>query len=239
QDSVDLGWKLEACLRGWGGPELLRSYQVERRPVAIRNVQEASGNLRRMLGPRLQKPPREAFKPGPEGDRARREFGDAYTKEMAREWFANGIHLGYRYEGSPIVVPDGTPEPPDTVSTYTQTARPGHRAPHAWLADGRSTLDLFGRGFVLLRFGSRPAPADGIRQAAADKGVPLEVVDIDDLEIGKLYENQLVLVRPDGHVAWRADVEPSSAEAIIEVVRGAGATSGLSAATPAVQVAAT
>jgi hypothetical protein len=238
QDSVDLGWKLEACVRGWGGPELLRSYEVERRPVAIRNVQEASGNLRRMLGPRLQKPPREAFKPGPEGDRARREFGDAYTREMAREWFANGIHLGYRYEGSPIVVPDGTPEPEDTVSTYTQTARPGHRAPHAWLKDGRSTLDLFGRGFVLLRFGSKPALADGLKQAALDRRVPLEIVDIDDAAIAKSYENRLVLVRPDGHVAWRADAEPGSPEAVIDVVRGAVPRSGLRAETPQLRLAA-
>jgi 2-polyprenyl-6-methoxyphenol hydroxylase-like FAD-dependent oxidoreductase len=238
QDSVDLGWKLEACLRGWGGPGLLRSYEVERRPVAVRNVQEASGNLRRMLGPRLQKPPQEAFAPGPDGDRARREFGEAYTKEMAREWFANDIHLGYRYEGSPIVVPDGTPEPPDTVSTYTQTARPGHRAPHAWLEDGRSTLDLFGRGFVLLRFGSEPCSADGLKQAALDRQVPLEIVDIDDAEIAKLYENRLVLVRPDGHVAWRADSEPASPERVIDVVRGATSVSDLKLEMPPLKIAA-
>jgi hypothetical protein len=226
QDSVDLAWKLEACLRGWGGPELLRSYEIERRPVAIRNVQEASGNLRRMLGPRLRKPPADAFQPGPEGDRARREFGEAYTQEMAREWFANGIHLGYRYEGSPVIVPDGTAEPPDTVSTYTQTARPGHRAPHAWLADGRSTLDVFGRGFVLLRLGSKPAAADGLQQATADKGVPLEIVDIAEPHVVELYENALVLVRPDGHVAWRADREPSSPGEVIDQVTGAATQAG-------------
>jgi hypothetical protein len=181
----------------------------------------------------VQKPPPEAFQPGPDGDRARRAFGAAYTKEMAREWFANGIHLGYRYEGSPIVVPDGTPEPPDTVSTYTQTARPGHRAPHAWLKDGRSTLDLFGRGFVLLRFGGQPAPADGLRKAALDRHVPLDMVDIDDAHIAEIYENRLVLVRPDGHVAWRADAEPSSPEQIIDQIRGAeSATSLLSGRQP-------
>src|SRR6202040_3833749 len=54
QDAVDLGWKLDAMLAGWGGPELLRSYEIERRPVAIRNVREASGNLRRMLSPRTE-----------------------------------------------------------------------------------------------------------------------------------------------------------------------------------------
>ena len=106
------------------------------------------------------------FEHGPEGDRAREEYGDAYTQMMRPEWFTVGIQLGYRYEGSPIVVPDGTPEPPDEISTYAQTGRPGSRAPHVWLQDGRSTLDLFGRGFVLLRLG-REAPDSGAFVAAA------------------------------------------------------------------------
>jgi hypothetical protein len=89
---------------------------------------------------------------GEAGDAARAAFGRAYTEMMKREWFSIGIHLGYRYEGSPVIVPDGTPEPPDEVMSCEQTARPGHRAPHGWLSPRRSTLDLFGRGFVLLNF---------------------------------------------------------------------------------------
>jgi 2-polyprenyl-6-methoxyphenol hydroxylase-like FAD-dependent oxidoreductase len=57
QDAVDLGWKLEAVLRGWGGPALLRSYETERRPVAVRNVAASTENLRRMLATRAQNPP--------------------------------------------------------------------------------------------------------------------------------------------------------------------------------------
>jgi 2-polyprenyl-6-methoxyphenol hydroxylase-like FAD-dependent oxidoreductase len=72
QDSVDLSWKLDARLRGWGGEELLRSYETERRPVAIRNVTEASGNLGRMLSTRQRRPPPEIFVPGAAGDAARR-----------------------------------------------------------------------------------------------------------------------------------------------------------------------
>ncbi len=64
-----------------------------------------------------------------------------------------GLQLGYRYESSPICVDDGTPPPPDDPENYVPSARPGGRAPHFWLGDGRSTLDLFGRGFVLLQFG--------------------------------------------------------------------------------------
>ena len=185
QDSVDLAWKLEACLRGWGGTELLASYETERRPVGIRNVTEATGNLKRMLTPRAQHPAAEIFRPGPEGDRARFEFGRNFTQMMRREWFTLGIHLGYSYEGSPIIVPDGTSALPDEVSTYTQTSRPGSRAPHVWLREGESTLDLFGRGFVLLRFGAKPPAADRIVDAARQRGVPLSVVDIDHEEANR------------------------------------------------------
>ena len=221
QDAVDLGWKLEAALRGWGGPRLLSGYQTERRPVAIRNVREASGNLQRMLNPRVAKPPPEAFAPGEAGNRARAEFGRAYTQMMRREWFSIGIHLGYRYEGSPLIVPDGTPEPEDTVTSYQQTARPGHRAPHAWLDDGRSTLDLFGRGFVLLRLGADPPGADALIAAAKHACVPLQVFDIANRDIASLYESRLVLVRPDGMVCWRADSPPPDPKRVVNSVTGA------------------
>jgi hypothetical protein len=125
------------------------------------------------------------------------------------------------YEGSPVIVADGTPQPPDDVTRYRQTSRPGSRAPHVWLADGRSTLDLFGRTFVLLRFGSRPADVEGLVGAARKRGVPLEVVDIDDAKAAEVYERRLVLVRPDGQTAWRGDGAPADALNLIDVVRGA------------------
>ena len=71
---------------------------------------------------------------------------------------------------------DGTPAPADHASVYVQTSRPGHRAPHAWLADGRSTLDLFGKGFVLLRLGAEAPDATPLVRAAAGPGLPLRVV---------------------------------------------------------------
>ncbi|WP_043285878.1 FAD-dependent oxidoreductase [Paraburkholderia oxyphila] len=221
QDSVDLGWKLQAMVQGWGGPELLKSYEIERRPVAIRNVNEATNNLKLMLAPR-EKLNGHVFEPGSEGDHARKEFGDAYTAMMKREWYTIGIHLGFRYEGSPIVIPDGTPEPEDTVSTYEQTARPGHRAPHVWLTSTQSTLDYFGHEFVLMRFD--PAlDADHLLSAARGKDVPIRLVDIDNAEARELYGAGLVLVRPDGHVAWRGDTQPDDAANVIDVVRGARA----------------
>jgi 2-polyprenyl-6-methoxyphenol hydroxylase-like FAD-dependent oxidoreductase len=221
QDSVDLGWKLAAAVQGWAGRDLLRSYGIERRPVAIRNVTEASSNLGRMLSTRQRRPPPEIFQGGETGDAARADYGRWFTETMRHEWFTIGIHLGYRYDDSPIIVPDGTPAPPLSISTYAQTARPGARAPHAWLPDGRSTLDLFGRGFVLFRLGGDAPRGEGISSAAAEAGVPLEVIALDLAEVNELYARRLVLIRPDGHVAWRADEEPADARALIDVVRGA------------------
>jgi hypothetical protein len=219
QDAVDLSWKLAAMIEGWGGPALPDSYGQERRPVAARNAREASGNLERMLA----LPPRELFEGGPEGERARLQCGAQFTEMMKREWFTIGIQLGYHYENSPICEPDGTAAPRDEVSAYVQTARPGHRAPHCWLAPGRSTLDLFGKGFVLLRFGTEPPDVNGLQLTAMTRKMPLQVVDIADREAAALYQSRLVLVRPDGHVAWRGDREPGEPDRVIDTVRGAAA----------------
>ena len=221
QDAVDLSWKLTAAVRGWAGHDLLRSYEVERRPVAVRNVTEASSNLGRMLSTRQRRPPPEIFQADPAGDAAREDYGRWFAETMRHEWFTIGFHLGYRYDQSPIICADGTPAPPLETSSYTQTARPGARAPHAWLPDGRSTLDLFGRGFTLLRLGRDAPSGKSIRAAAADAAVPLDVIALDVPALTELYERRLVLVRPDGHVAWRADAPPADARELIEVVRGA------------------
>jgi hypothetical protein len=119
-------------------------------------------------------------------------------------------------------VADGPPPPePEDARDYRPSSYPGGRAPHAWLADGRSTLDLFGRGFTLLRFGADAPDPRALSEAAARRGVPLDVVAIEQPDIGALYERKLVLVRPDGHVAWRGDAPPSDALALIDRVRGA------------------
>ncbi len=219
QDAVDIGWKLAAVLQGWGGPQLLASYEPERRPVALRNVREATANLERMLSTR-QKLSAAVFQTGPEGDAARKDFGDEYTRMMKYEWFTLQTHLGYRYDSSPIVVPDGTAPPNDPPMEYTQTARPGSRAPHVWLAPGKSTLDLFGRGFALLRFDPGAATA-ALEAAARARGVPLAVIDLAHDEARRAYERRLVLVRPDGFVAWRGDALPGDAAALVDRVRGA------------------
>ncbi|MEW6449636.1 MAG: FAD-dependent oxidoreductase [Pseudomonadota bacterium] len=221
-DAVDLGWKLEAVHKGWGGADLLATYDAERRPVGLRNVAEASRNLRRMLATRERLPDPEIFEPGAANDATRKDYGEWFAGVMRQEWFANGIMMGYRYDDSPIVWPDGTPAPPDLSHPYVQTARPGARAPHVWLKDGRSTLDLFGPGFVLLRLGN--VSTAQIEEATKDRGVPLTVVALDEPDVLAAYQRKLVLVRPDGHVAWRGDSEPSNAHALIDTARGASIT---------------
>jgi hypothetical protein len=227
QDAVDLGWKLEAVLHGWGGAGLLASYETERRPVALRNVAASTENLGRMLSTRDRKPPPQIFTPGPEADAIRRDYGDWFTETMRHEWFMNGFHLGYRYDDSPIVCPDGTPAPPLETSTYPQTARPGARAPHVALLDGSSTLDLFGRGFTLLRLGPDAPDGEGMLRAALAAGVPIRAVRLDQPEVRAAYQRALVLVRPDGHVAWRGDRLPEDATRLVDVVRGAAEARGL------------
>jgi 2-polyprenyl-6-methoxyphenol hydroxylase-like FAD-dependent oxidoreductase len=213
QDAVDLGWKLEAAIRGWAGPGLLPSYEIERRPVALRNVREATGNLWRMLMPRDSRPGQELSEPGLPDRQSRRAFGQYLKEEMRREWFTADIHLGYVYENSPLIVPDGTPPPRGDASTYVQTARPGSRAPHVWIRPDQSTLDLFGRDFVLLRLGADAPTGATLEHAAWARGIPYHDVAIEHAKAGALYARRFVLVRPDGHVAWRGDDPPGPDEA--------------------------
>jgi 2-polyprenyl-6-methoxyphenol hydroxylase-like FAD-dependent oxidoreductase len=215
-DAVDLGWKLAATLSGWGGPGLLASYDAERRPIGFRNVGMAAEFYLAHGG----------FAGGiavidddsDDGRQLRRRLGDSLTRDVGRMFRTAGLQLGYRYEESPICIDDGTPPMPDDPEKFVPSARPGSRAPHALLADGRSTLDLLGRGFVLLRFGE--ADSAGLEEAAAVVGMPLKVANIDETEVGTLYERNLVLVRPDGHVAWRGESVPNDAAALVNRVRG-------------------
>jgi hypothetical protein len=147
-------------------------------------------------------------------------IGEALVAENEKSWHPVGVHLGYIYHPSPIIVPDGMPKPEDDTFGYVPTTFPGARAPHAWLAAGRSTLDLFGSGFVLLKFAAVDTAA--FERAAHTRRVPLAVHDIRDAEVASLYECKLVLVRPDGHVAWRGDSAPEDALSVIDTVRGAG-----------------
>jgi 2-polyprenyl-6-methoxyphenol hydroxylase-like FAD-dependent oxidoreductase len=220
-DSVDLGWKLAAVLQGWGGPRLLESYEPERRPIGMRNVTEA-GEMRAGFDTQIPFSPL-LEEDGENGKRVREKAREAILRTRAKEFQHDsaGIELGYRYENSPICVPDGTPAPPEDHAFYTPTTWPGARAPHVWLKDGRSTLDLFGRGFTLLALAPKIPDTSVFKSAAKQVGLPLEIVTLDEPRVRELYERSLVLVRPDGHVAWRGESAPANAADIVEQVRGA------------------
>jgi 2-polyprenyl-6-methoxyphenol hydroxylase-like FAD-dependent oxidoreductase len=206
EEAVNLAWKLAAVIEGWGGPAMLASYETERRPIAVRNVELATRTFHAI-----------AAIPG---------FGEDAT---GADWRAHAgalsvpehLKVQYGYEHSPICVPDGTAPPDTEPPRFVPSTRPGARAPHGWLADGRSTLDLFGHGFMLLRLGEAPPDAARLIDAAEARRVPLREVAIADPAIAALYERKLVLVRPDGHVAWRGDACPLDAGAIVDRVRGA------------------
>jgi hypothetical protein len=154
-----------------------------------------------------------------DGARTRAAVGKQLRDSTRVEWESLGLQIGYRYDDSPICVDDGTDVPADDFSIYVPTSRPGARAPHAWLRDGRSTLDLFGNGFVLMVFNDA-VPTESFIRAFAAHDVPCRVERIRERDIAELYEKPLVLVRPDGHVAWRGDrvINP---EQIVNTVRGA------------------
>lgn len=216
-DAVDLGWKLAALIQGWGGPHLLDSYEIERKPVALRNAASSTSNFKVLTSPQNCA---YILDQTEGGTRARRDISAQFTAAMkASYWEPSGIQMGYCYEGSPICVPDPTP-PPAEQPRYVQTTRPGARAPHAWLAHGRSTLDIFGRGFVLLSSPRvRYSDISFFEVVASHCGLPLSSHAFTNDDMAALYEAPLVLVRPDGHVAWRGE-RITDAEGLVAVVCG-------------------
>jgi 2-polyprenyl-6-methoxyphenol hydroxylase-like FAD-dependent oxidoreductase len=217
-DAVDLGWKLAAVLRGWGHDGLLASYDAERRPIGVRNVR-LTGDFYAEHGKFDGLAAIE--EDNAEGTQVRQRIGQELVHGIGRMFRTTGLQLGYCYEDSPICIPDHTPPCSDNPEDVTPSARPGSRAPHVWLGDGCSILDLYGRGFVLLRVGSSAPDASCFEAAAASRRVPLTVVTITERKAANLYERRLVLVRPDGHVAWRGDDIPVNLPAVIDSVRGA------------------
>ncbi len=217
-DAIDLGWKLQAALDGWAGPDLLDSYQYERHPIGIRNTQEAADCFDRLYA--VMQYGDELDATGPVADAFRAELS-VDLKDQEKLISSSGTLLGYRYEGSPIVVPDGTPAPPDDARNYVPVARPGHRAPHLWLDDGAALYDRFGPGFNLLVLGESPPDPSGIVAAADVAGLPLDLVRITEPAAREIYGADLVLVRPDLMVGWRSDSVPAEPAGIIDKLRGA------------------
>lgn len=220
-DAANLAWKLAAALQGWGGPHLLATYESERLPIAIRNT-GAARLLAKNIGEIDVSAELEADNAA--GEAARMKAG-AYLSTFGEEFASIGVQLGARYDGSPIVAGDEAP-PPDDFARYTPSATPGGRAPHAWLGTGRgigdSLFDRFGAGFTLLRLGANAPETGAFADAAARMNMPLTQLAIPDADIRALYGRDLVLIRPDQHVAWRGNAVPADAGALLRRLSGFG-----------------
>lgn len=211
EDAVNLAWKLHAVLRGQGGTALLASYEAERQAVARRNT----GYARRFADSIGLFEADSALDEETEAGARARAAAAVYLDAHARlEFNIPGVTFGARYDGSPVIVPDGTLPPPDAPGTYQPSACPGGRPPHAWLADGRSLFDTFGPGWTLLVLGEAAAPVSGFVEAARRRGVELAVVTHADAALRALYEAPLALIRPDHIVAWRG-ADDAQAHAVL------------------------
>jgi hypothetical protein len=211
-DVCNLGWKLAALVQGWGGPGLLASYEVERRPIGLRNT-----GLAKIMADRigLYRATRELEEDSAAGQAERARAGEHLLDHLTREFNIPGVTFGVRYNGSPIVVSDGSAPPPDLPNTYVPTACPGGRAPHLWLPDGKSLFDGFGPDFTLLITSPDAELGQAFAEAAARRGVPLTLLHLPQPALRELYEADLALIRPDQHVAWRGPAGAGDANAIL------------------------
>jgi 2-polyprenyl-6-methoxyphenol hydroxylase-like FAD-dependent oxidoreductase len=216
EDAVNLSWKLASVLKGQAPEALLNSYALERHPLAIRNTGYAR-QFADSIG--LFEAAPELEDPSPEGQAARAKASDYLNGHVRREFNIPGVTFGGRYDGSPIIVDDGTSAPSDVANSYTPCATPGGRPPHAWLTDGRSIYDSFNFEWTLLVLGDGAPNAQNFVDEAREMHLDLKLVNHPEPEILALYEAPLVLIRPDQIVAWRGH-HASHAQAILSQALG-------------------
>ncbi len=211
EDAVNLGWKLAHVIRGIAAPALLDSYALERQPLAVRNTSYARA-FADSIGLFEAAPDLEDDSPA--GAQARALASDYLNGHARREFNIPGVTFGGRYDGSPLIVGDGSLPPPDSANVYVPSACPGGRPPHAWLADGRSLYDSFHFEWTLLALGPEAPDTQAFEQAALALGLDLRVVSHTAAELATLYEAPLALIRPDQIVAWRGQ-DASQAAAVV------------------------
>jgi 2-polyprenyl-6-methoxyphenol hydroxylase-like FAD-dependent oxidoreductase len=216
-DAIDLAWKLEGTLRGWGGPGLLASYQMERRQVGDRNI---GASRFAWLGRRRW---RSQYRPDirdatAAGQATRDNLARVAALEQPKSNEMIGAELGYRYVDSPIIWDEpGGPE--HLFREYAPTTWPGARLPHVWVGD-TPIQDLIGSGYTLLRLGGTDVPVSELERAMRVHGAPLEMLTIDDQAPRDVYGFDLILLRPDLHVAWRGNAIPKDPGRLAAIVTG-------------------
>jgi len=199
-DAVDLGWKLAATLSDFGGPELLQSYESERRPVGFRNREASAGHTRVRIA--IAECYRDARAlDGPISDARRAELAAAIARLGNAENESWGIEFGYVYDGSLIVAHEAGTAPPSNPERYQPTTMPGARLPSTFLQDGSALFDRLGPWFTLVNFGAMDATP--FVSAAERARVPLQVLSLNEPALEAVYGRDALLVRPDQHIAWR------------------------------------
>ncbi|MGH9200793.1 MAG: FAD-dependent monooxygenase, partial [Vicinamibacterales bacterium] len=221
-DAIDLAWKLAAAIHGWGGPQLLASYEIERRQVGDRNI---GASRYAWLGRRKW---RAQYRPNirdltADGKATRENLARVAAVEQRKGNEMIGAELGYRYVGSPVIWEEpGGPE--HLFREYVPTTWPGARLPHVWLSGDReqrtAIQDLIGDGFTLLRLGGTEIDLSGLERAMHSLGAPLRELPIADERARDVYGFDLLLLRPDMHIAWRANSAPAEPPRLAALVTG-------------------
>jgi 2-polyprenyl-6-methoxyphenol hydroxylase-like FAD-dependent oxidoreductase len=219
-DAVNLGWKLAAVLKGWGGEKLLSSYDIERRPVGKSVSDSAMKNSHSMtevesLFSKLPHLDRDAT---PEQRFAR---GYIAYKSTYQQWNSLGITMDQRYEKSPLIVKGGWKAPPYSTTEYWHYSSPGHRAPHLWLADRTPLIDHFGKGFTLLDVDALEVQVTRFLNAVARAGLPFTHLRLSASLARTKYPAKITIIRPDQYVCWQGD-ESEDPDSVIDKIRGKG-----------------
>lgn len=217
-DAIDLSWKLAATLRGWGGPELLRSYEIERRQVGERNVGASRyATVGRRKWRSMWRP--EIRDDSPAGAQARHNLSAVAEIEQRKSNEMTGAELGYRYVDSPVIcnVPGG---PEHLFRDYQPTTWPGARLPHVWLDDGTPIQDRIADGYTILKLGLTKADMAGLESALRVHGAPVHVLEVPDRIARDVYGHDLILLRPDLHIVWRGQRPPDDAAEVAAMATG-------------------
>ena len=140
------------------------------------------------------------------GQRCREEVRDSI---LPGRWIheQTGTIMGYRYSDSPIVIADpSASEPPTSITEYIPSTWPGARAPHVFLSDGKTSIfDLYGLNFSIVDFTEAGKPSDEFVTVAGKLNIPITKVHLPgEAHCKVIWERDVVLVRPDGFVAWRS-----------------------------------